>query len=89
MRSKGDGMSRVRLFLVLSLLEDPRCFVQRAAQQAPFEVEGKVAPENLVRSYPVRDVAAGALQRLGYVVTFDGKHYRAQAASASTPSSAR
>lgn len=71
------GVNKIRngVPYLMKLLEDPTCFVQTSAQQLPPVVLGKIAPENLVRNYPVRDAAAGALQHLGYKVTFDGSRY--------------
>jgi len=76
------GVNKVRngVPCLLRLLEDPTCHAQFANQPQPFE-EAKVAPERLVRSYPVRDTAAGALQLMGYKVTFDGARYRVARAS--------
>jgi hypothetical protein len=79
------GANKARRYApyLLSLLDDPTCDVQTAAQPLPPGVGGKIEPRNLVRSYPVRDAAAGALQALGYAVTFDGKRYHASPPSPS------
>jgi hypothetical protein len=73
------GANKARRYApyLLSLLGDPTCDVQTSAQRLPPAVDGKIEPRNLVRSYPVRDAAACALQLLGYTVTFDGKRYHA------------
>jgi hypothetical protein len=90
------GVHRVRAGIpyLVSLLQDPTCIVAPAAggaaagQNAPPGAGKGAASGNLVRSYPLRDAAAGALQRLGYAVKFDGKQYQASAPATAGPAPA-
>jgi molybdopterin biosynthesis enzyme len=62
---------------LLGLLQHPTCRLQTVSQKAEAVADGEVITENLVRTYTVRDAAAGGLRRLGYSVTFDGARYQA------------
>jgi len=74
----GANKARKHAPYLSSLLDDPTCHVQTWACQLLPTVGGKIEPRNLVKSYPVRDAAAGALQALAYKVTFDGRRYHAK-----------
>ena len=59
---------------LMSLLDDPTCRAE-VYEPPPRHGERNSGPGQLVRRYPVRDSAAGALKHLGCTVTFDGERY--------------
>ena len=75
----GVNRQRAGVPYLLRLLSDPNCFIQTAAQPPPPGGGATTLVENLERRYPLRDLAAGALQRLGFKVTFDGSRYQVAA----------
>jgi HEAT repeat protein len=64
---------------LLELLKDSTCCVETISQRLLPTANGKSAPKNLVRNYPVRDTAAGALKQFGYSVRFVNGQYEATA----------